>query len=107
MKIVTAAQMQSLDRRTITEAGIPGTTLMSAAGARIAENAERLYGPFKGKRVTILCGKGNNGGDGFVVGRLLRKPQADVSIFPMAGIKGLSGDARILYRRFVGSAGCC
>ena len=104
MKIVTAAQMQSLDRRTITEAGIPGTTLMSAAGARIAENAERLYGPFKGKRVTILCGKGNNGGDGFVVGRLLRKQQADVSIFLMAGIKDLSGDARIMYRRFVGSA---
>src|ERR1043165_6613914 len=104
MKIVTAAQMQSLDRRTITEAGIPGTTLMRAAGARIAEHAERIYGSFKGKRVTILCGKGNNGGDGFVVGRLLRKQQVDVTIFLLAGVKDLSGDARGMYRRFVGSA---
>ena len=104
MKIVTAAQMQSLDRRTITEAGIPGTTLMSAAGAEIAQYAERSYGPFKGKRVTILCGKGNNGGDGFVVGRLLRRQQADVTIFLVAGFKELSGDARVMYRRFIGSA---
>jgi ADP-dependent NAD(P)H-hydrate dehydratase / NAD(P)H-hydrate epimerase len=104
MKIVTAAQMQSLDRRTITQAGIPGTTLMSAAGEGIVDAVARTYGAFKGKRVTILCGKGNNGGDGFVVGRLLRRHQADVRVFLIAGLKDLTGDARIMYRRFVGSA---
>jgi len=104
MKIVTAAQMQSLDRRTISEAGIPGTTLMSAAGAGIVGVAERTYGAFKGKRVTILCGKGNNGGDGFVVGRLLRRQQADVSVFLIPSAKELTGDARVMYRRFIGSA---
>jgi ADP-dependent NAD(P)H-hydrate dehydratase / NAD(P)H-hydrate epimerase len=104
MKIVTAAQMQNLDRRTIMEAGIPGTTLMGVAGARVVESAELTYGSFKNKRVTILCGKGNNGGDGFVIGRLLRKQHADIVIFLIAGIKDLSGDARGMYRRFVGSA---
>jgi len=104
MKIVTAAQMQSLDRRTISEAGIPGTTLMSAAGAGIVGVAERTYGAFKGKRVTILCGKGNNGGDGFVVGRLLRRQQADVTVFLIPSAKELTGDARVMYRRFIGSA---
>ncbi|MDH5626312.1 MAG: bifunctional ADP-dependent NAD(P)H-hydrate dehydratase/NAD(P)H-hydrate epimerase, partial [Nitrospira sp.] len=72
-KIVTGAQMQELDRRTIGEAGIPGTVLMERAGAGLAACIEQVFGPVRGKRITILCGKGNNGGDGFVAARLLRR----------------------------------
>ena len=67
MKIVTGTQMQTLDRRTITEARVPSLVLMERAGAGAANFIQHRYGPLRGKTVTILCGKGNNGGDGLVV----------------------------------------
>ena len=71
MKIVTAAQMKELDRRTIVEAKVPGATLMERAGSGVVVAMERTAGPLAGKTVAVLCGKGNNGGDGCVVARLL------------------------------------
>ena len=62
MFLVTAAQMQSLDQRTIEEAKVPGTTLMENAGRGVVEAIEHAFGSPAGKRVTIFCGKGNNGG---------------------------------------------
>src|SRR5207249_12156726 len=88
MKIVTAAQMQALDRRTITEARIPGLTLMSRAGASVVAAMERVFAPLSGKAVAVVCGKGNNGGDGFVVARLLRQRRA----LPRALLMSLSSD---------------
>jgi ADP-dependent NAD(P)H-hydrate dehydratase / NAD(P)H-hydrate epimerase len=105
MKIVTAAQMQALDRRTITDAHIPGLTLMERAGTGVVTAMEHVYGPLANKRVTILCGKGNNGGDGFVVARLLRRKQARPSVLLFAHAKDLQGDAARMYRRFVPGAG--
>ena len=105
MKIVTAAQMQALDRRTIAEAHIPGLTLMERAGTAVVAVMERAYGPLADKRVTILCGKGNNGGDGFVVARLLRRKRARPSVLLLAPAKDVHGDARRMYRRFVDAAG--
>jgi ADP-dependent NAD(P)H-hydrate dehydratase / NAD(P)H-hydrate epimerase len=105
MKIVTAAQMQALDRRTITEAQIPGLTLMEHAGTGVVTAMEDAYGPLANKRVTVLCGKGNNGGDGFVVARLLRRKRARPSILLLAHAKDLQGDAARMYRRFVPTAG--
>jgi ADP-dependent NAD(P)H-hydrate dehydratase / NAD(P)H-hydrate epimerase len=105
MKIVTAAQMKELDRRTIAEAKVLGATLMERAGSGVVEAMGRAAGPLAGKTVTILCGKGNNGGDGFVVARLLRKQRAAVRVLLLAGPGDLSGDAKTMYRRFLSAAG--
>jgi NAD(P)H-hydrate epimerase len=105
MKIVTAEQMQALDRRTILEAGVPSLTLMERAGAGVVSQMEDVFGPLSGKTVTIVCGKGNNGGDGLVVARLLTKKRARVRVFLLTGEKDLSRDARTMYRRLVQTAG--
>lgn len=105
MKIVTAAQMQALDRRTIEEAGVPSTTLMERAGAGVVACLQQHLGSLRGKVVTVLCGKGNNGGDGFVVARLLRNQQAKVRVLALAPLADLSRDAATMYRKLVRTAG--
>lgn len=104
-KIVTAAQMQALDRRTIGEAHVPGTTLMERAGAGVVVCLQQQMGSLRGKTVTILCGKGNNGGDGFVVARLLHKQHAQVQVLMLAPGKDLSRDAATKYRLLLRAAG--
>jgi len=105
MKIVTAAQMQALDRQAITEARIPSLTLMERAGAGVATALTQAFGPLQGKRVTVCCGKGNNGGDGFVVARLLKRQRVRVQVLLLAKPESLAGDARVMCRRFVRLAG--
>ncbi len=105
MKIVTAAQMQALDRRAIQEARIPSRTLMANAGAGVVAAMEEVLGPATGRTVTVVCGKGNNGGDGFVVARLLRQKQARVRTVLVAKPDELSADAQHMYRRFARIAG--
>jgi len=104
-KIITAAQMQELDRRTISEAHIPATKLMERAGSGVVSCLEHRWGPVRGKTVTVVCGKGNNGGDGFVAARLLRRRHATVRILAMAPISELSRDAATMYKQFVRIAG--
>lgn len=104
-KIVTAAQMQELDRRTITESHVPATTLMERAGMGIVSSLEDRWGSVRGKTVTIVCGKGNNGGDGFVAARLLRRRHAKVHILTLTSPKELSPDAATMYKQFVRVAG--
>ena len=70
MKVLTAAQMREVDRRT-SELGVPGIVLMENAGHRVVEFLEKQYAPLAEQRVVIFCGKGNNGGDGMVVARQL------------------------------------
>ena len=105
MYLVTAAQMQSLDRRTIEEAKVPGTTLMEKAGSGVVEALEKAFGSPSGKHVTVFCGKGNNGGDGFVIARLLRRKRARVHVLLFADPKELTGDAKIMHRRLIRTAG--
>lgn len=103
--IVTSAQMQGLDRRTIEEAGIPGAILMERAGTSVVQSLEEVFGSSRGKRITICCGKGNNGGDGFVVARLLHQHNAKVHVVAMDPVSRLSRDAAAMCRRFVRLAG--
>ncbi|BCA54997.1 Bifunctional NAD(P)H-hydrate repair enzyme Nnr [Nitrospira sp. KM1] len=105
MKLVSAEQMRELDHRTISEAGIPGTVLMERAGERVVEILLLRYGPLKGKVVTIFCGKGNNGGDGLVVARLLRRHHAQSKVLLVGIASDLSKDAGAMYRRLIRSAG--
>lgn len=77
--VLTAEQMREADRRTIA-AGTPGEVLMERAGTRVVEVLEREFAPLSEQRVTIFCGKGNNGGDGLVVARLLEGRVASLQV---------------------------
>lgn len=101
MKIVTGTEMQALDRRTIAEAHVPAAVLMERAGEGIVRYLEEYCGPAQGKTVTILCGKGNNGGDGLVVARLLHRRRAKVQVVLLTAITDLSRDTAVMYRRLV------
>jgi ADP-dependent NAD(P)H-hydrate dehydratase / NAD(P)H-hydrate epimerase len=70
VKVLTAAQMREVDRRT-SELGIPGIVLMENAGHRVVEFLECRFTPLQAQRIVVFCGKGNNGGDGLVVARQL------------------------------------
>lgn len=103
--IVTAEQMRELDHRTITEAQVPSLVLMERAGTGVVTHLEARYGPVAGKRVVILCGKGNNGGDGFVIARLLRRKKVHVHVLLLTPATELSRDAKAMYQRFQRMAG--
>lgn len=94
MKIVTGKEMQVLDRKAIEEHGIPSLRLMENAGLRVFEEIKRFYDRIKGKAVTIVAGKGNNGGDGFVVAKHLKKAGAAVAVYLLANENEISPDAK-------------
>jgi len=93
MWLVTADEMRQLDRATIESGHASGVELMERAGAGVVETMERRYGSLLGLRVLVLCGTGNNGGDGFVAARRLAARGA----LPVVGILGdanrIRGDA--------------
>jgi len=70
MKILTAAEMREVDRKTI-EIGIPGIVLMENAAHRVVETLADRFAPVTEQRIVVLCGKGNNGGDGLAIARQL------------------------------------
>ncbi|HUZ66969.1 MAG TPA: NAD(P)H-hydrate epimerase, partial [Beijerinckiaceae bacterium] len=88
--LLTSAQMGEADRLTIA-AGTPGRILMARAGAAVAQAALRLIG--RPGRVAVLCGPGNNGGDGFVAARLLREAGWAVDLALLGASRDLRGDA--------------
>lgn len=94
MQVVTAEQMRALDRRAIEEFGVPGVVLMENAGRAVVEVVAREYGPLGGKRIAVFCGAGNNGGDGFVVARLLRLAGAEPLLYLAGNPESIKSDAR-------------
>jgi NAD(P)H-hydrate epimerase len=97
VKIVTAAEMREIDRVTSARFGVPSLTLMENAGTAVAKFVVSRY-PFA-KRITIVCGKGNNGGDGFVAARRLHEMKKDVSLILLAKPSDLQGDAAAMFAR--------
>ena len=94
MKLVTSAQMKELDRRAIQDRGIPSIDLMERAAAGVAEAALDLLSVRPGKaRVSVLCGPGNNGGDGIAAARLLFLRGAAVRVFLAGRYERLTPDA--------------
>lgn len=89
--VLTAAGMREADRLTIEQLGLPGFTLMESAGRAAAHAMARRYGPLAGKRIAVLCGKGNNGGDGLVVARVLHACGAHVDVLLLTE-EGLTTD---------------
>ncbi|MBI2890790.1 MAG: NAD(P)H-hydrate dehydratase [Nitrospirae bacterium] len=105
MKIVRAEQMRRIDEHAIGRMGIPSLSLMERAGAGVVAVMARRFGPLKNRRIAVVCGKGNNGGDGFVVARLTAGAgaRAAVVLIPPAG--EISGDARTNLRRWKSARG--
>lgn len=97
MKIVTAAEMREIDRVTSERFGVPSLTLMENAGSAVADFVLEQYP--QGKRIGVVCGKGNNGGDGFVVARKLRESGREVTVVLLADPSELHGDAATMFAR--------
>jgi len=95
MKICTPSQMQEIDRKAIQEMGIPGLTLMENAGRGVYEMIVRYFGEVEGKSAIVFCGKGNNGGDGFVIARYLKQNGAEVQTILLGNKSEVKGDAAI------------
>ena len=103
MKLVTSAQMREIDRETIENRGIPGPQLMENAGRGIAEAilTDLIAVPQESK-VVVFCGKGNNGGDGYVIGRYLHEEGVQVAFYFIGPIDKLSPDAKLNFDRAAG-----
>jgi NAD(P)H-hydrate epimerase len=95
MRILTADQMREADRRTIEDIGIPSLVLMENAGRQVVAAMESFFQDLSDRRVAIVGGTGNNGGDGFVVARTLHQRGVDVSVFVVGQVSEIKGDARI------------
>ena len=97
MKITTAAEMREIDRATSERFGVPSLTLMENAGSAIAQFILQRY--TSSSRIAIVCGKGNNGGDGFVVARKLHRAGRVVEVLLLASGSELKGDALTMFER--------
>jgi ADP-dependent NAD(P)H-hydrate dehydratase / NAD(P)H-hydrate epimerase len=95
MRVLNTRQMRDADRRTIEEIGIPSIVLMENAGRQAVAAMEAAYDDLATSQVGVLCGRGNNGGDGFVVARTLVQRGVDVGVFLLGSVSEISGDARI------------
>jgi ADP-dependent NAD(P)H-hydrate dehydratase / NAD(P)H-hydrate epimerase len=93
MYLVTAAEMQAMDRQTIDIFGLPGRILMENAGRGATQSLFRHFTDLKSKRVGIIAGSGNNAGDGFVIGRYLSQQGVDVSVYLLTEGQRIKGDA--------------
>ena len=97
MKIVTAEEMREIDRLTTEKYGVPSLTLMENAGTAVAEFAQKH---FEFRTVCVICGKGNNGGDGFVAARKLKAAGKKVSVIILAkSARELRGDASAMFKK--------
>lgn len=105
MIVVTAEQMREMDRLTIEKYGVPSLTLMERAGEAVIRSLlERFPGEAR-KGVLVVAGKGNNGGDGFVVARLLRKKRVACTVALLAQREDLSRDAAHNLREYLTAKG--
>ena len=94
MRVLNTRQMREADRRTIDEIGIPSIVLMENAGRQAVAAMEAAFDDLSTSHVAVICGRGNNGGDGFVVARTLLQRGIDASVFLLGSVADVSGDAR-------------
>jgi hydroxyethylthiazole kinase-like uncharacterized protein yjeF len=95
MKILSAAEMRACDSATTERFGVSSTDLMRAAAKAIASFALQQFPG--ARRITILCGRGNNGGDGIMAARLLNEAGCEVTTLLLGGADGLHGDAALAW----------
>lgn len=95
MRTVTAEEMARMDHAAIEVVGIPGVVLMENAGRGATEIMWRYFPDLAGRRVAVLAGGGNNGGDGFVIARHLWQQRVEVTVYRLKKGKSYKGDAKI------------
>jgi NAD(P)H-hydrate epimerase len=100
MKVLTAAQMREADRLTTERYGISGLELMENAGAAITECLREKFADLAQRKILVLCGKGNNGGDGLVVARKLKEFGGKAVVFLFANPGSVEGDAAANLKRW-------
>ncbi len=98
MRVLNARQMRDADRQTVEDLGVPSIVLMENAGRQVVAAMHATYNDVIDRRISILCGRGNNGGDGLVVARILWHQGVQVKVFLLAQEDTLSPDAQINYR---------
>lgn len=91
MNVVSSAEMREIDRLTTSRYGVPSLTLMENAGSAVARFVVRRYPD--ARRITVVCGKGNNGGDGFVAARKLHEAGREVRVVLLTSVEEVKGDA--------------
>jgi len=94
MRVLNTQQMREADRQTIDEIGIPDVVLMENAGRQAVAAMEAAFEDLAASRVGVLCGRGNNGGDGFVVARTLAQRGIDAIVFLLGSVSDVRGTAR-------------
>lgn len=94
MKILSAAEMREVDRLTTERYGVPSLLLMENAATRTLEATEKKFGDVAGKRALVICGRGNNGGDGAALARLLHNKDAEIDVLLLGRVEDSKGDAR-------------
>jgi NAD(P)H-hydrate epimerase len=102
MQVLSAADMRECDRTTTERFGVPSIDLMRAASAAAAAFARRQFP--HAKRVTVLCGHGNNGGDGIMTARLLSIAGLKVTTLLLGSVEDLKGDAATAWLALVNPA---
>jgi hydroxyethylthiazole kinase-like uncharacterized protein yjeF len=111
MKALTAAEMREVDRQTTARFGIPGLQLMESAGQQVCESilrwleATRVPKSRQDLKISILCGKGNNGGDGLVVARHLKVTGIQPQVYFFGDPAKLTGDASENFQRWRSTGG--
>ena len=94
MRVLNTEQMREADRRTIEDVGIPSIVLMENAGRQAVAAMEAAFDDLATSRVGVVCGRGNNGGDGFVIARTLVQRGIDTAVFLLGSVADVRGDAR-------------
>lgn len=94
MRVLNTEQMREADRRTIEDIGLPSIVLMENAGRQTVAAMEAAFDSLSASRVAVLCGRGNNGGDGFVVARTLVQRGVDAAVFLLGSVAEVKNDAR-------------
>jgi len=94
MRVLNTQQMREADRRTIDEIGIPSIVLMENAGRQAVAAMEAAFDELNSSRVGVLCGRGSNGGDGFVVARTLVQRGIETAVFLLGSVAEIRGDPR-------------
>lgn len=96
MKVVSCKEMREIDQKTINEYGIPGERLMGQAGVALFNDIKTMDESYL-QHIVILCGPGNNGGDGFTLAKLLLESNYDVTCYSLIEEKSIKGDALFHY----------
>src|SRR3977135_1357239 len=97
MRVLNTQQMREADRQTIDEIGLPSIVLMENAGRQAVAAMEAAFEDLASSKVAVVCGRGNNGGDGFVVARTLTQRGISVSVVLIGPVPQRSGRRKITH----------